>query len=362
MYWIIPLICLPFVAMRPTGKWRLIIGFIFSFCFLFALILCTYRNQVGTDWDNYYRTFASIGTLPLFQAGYEPLYELVIRLASNYNFSLLLAFNFLLICIPTYSAIWKFSPYPLLSLFLLYSYSLNSFGFGYRQDIAISLFFFAFLVLFGKLSLYYFTLILATLVHWSAIVVFFINPLVWFLKACKDPGFLSSLIKLKKILLFATFISLLVVLYSLFPQMAKYSKFLDDGVLYRNDLYALVGLLTRLVNTIIVSLVVLSLQRSKLTPSQTFFADVLERCSSALWIGFVIYLFSLPLGEVVQRLSRYFDIFSIVAVPLSISFIRTSYVRSCLFIFFVLIASLRIFIFFSILAPVEFVPYSSYLF
>ena len=103
------------------------------------LYFAGFRWETGTDWNNYIFYFRTVDQLksdvPVLV--YELLARTIKFIFGNYQFMLLITAA--LIITFTYKTISEFSPYPLFSVFLLYTYSLNSGGFGYRQDIAIAL-------------------------------------------------------------------------------------------------------------------------------------------------------------------------------------------------------------------------------
>lgn len=302
--------------------------FIFGFC---IIIFAGIRWETGTDWEDYLGAFNKVDTVNFGESGYELFYELFLRFSSflsgEYTLVLILTASiiFSLTCFPIY----KYSPFPLLSCLLLLSYSINSIGFGYRQDLAIAFTFFSTYFIINR-NLFYFILFIsiATLFHQSAIIflpAYWIGNLNW----NKKTFFLIIIITFVLYIL-STKLSLIATLYS-DSAAAKVSNYTDLSPEERsmNSGDPLIVLLRGLVNRIFIILpllfVLVSLRDNKLV--KIFF--------NLFAFGLVLYIILSPLGYVFLRFTRYYHIFHILLIPFIIYFSK-SYTRIALSVFYLI--------------------------
>jgi len=165
-YIIVFFICLLFSLLDFFVKSN-ILKYIMIFTFgIIIIVFAGIRWQIGTDWENYSTAFYTIQSIGFGKSGFEFFFELLLRTSIYFSggFTLFLFLNAIIIFLSTSYTLIKYSPFPLFSLLLLLSYSFNSSGFGYRQDIAISICFFsAYFIFERKLLLFILSVFIATL-------------------------------------------------------------------------------------------------------------------------------------------------------------------------------------------------------
>ena len=138
------------------------------------IIFAGIRWETGTDWENYQYYFKIIDIRPWGNTAMEVGYEFIVRafktlVSSEYTAFLIFCAAYIIIF--TYVVLYKLSPFPLFSLFLLFSYSFVGSGFGVRQDLSIALSLTA-LLFIQERSLPKFLLVVfaAALIHNSAVI------------------------------------------------------------------------------------------------------------------------------------------------------------------------------------------------
>lgn len=307
------------------NKMLLFFGLIFIF---FAGL----RWETGTDWDNYFDAFNSIENAEIGESGYEFFYELLLRfsmLLSN-EYTLVTFLTAIIILVLTTNTIKKYSPYPLFSLLLLLSYSINSIGFGYRQDLAISFCFFStYFILKRKLLLFCLLVLIAILFHQSAIIFL---PAYW----------VSQFIWNKKTIIYLTL--LIIIFYILFSQLASIASIYSQSAAYKVSNYSemsqeesLMGndsattlLFRGLINRILIFLPPLLILFSTKTRNSNFM-----HIFNIMFFGLVLFILLSPLGYVFLRFTRYYELYQILLIPLAIYF-STPKFRYLLISFYIL--------------------------
>lgn len=288
------------------------------------------RWETGTDWENYVFAFYVINNnTKLGVSGYELFYELFVFLSST----LIKKYTFILfttastIYLLTASSVKKYSPYPLFSFLLLLSYSINSSGFGYRQDLAIAITFFSlYYIINNKVYHFIALVIIATFFHQSAIIFL---PAYWIAKINWNRKKILILFFFLTIIYFlSNSVSDIAAIYSDTAEMkvSAYTELDEDQkTMGKGDPITLLikGLSNRLVLFIPALLV---FYKNK--------ENVLYKAILNIFIfGISLYIIFFPLGAVFLRFSRYFDIFHIVLIPLAIYFSKR-YTRFFLIIFY----------------------------
>ncbi|TLV00783.1 EpsG family protein [Dyadobacter luticola] len=143
---------------------------------IMMIIFAGLRWETGTDWPNYLRYFRIIDKLELGKTQMEKGYELIVRIYKftfGSNYTGFLFFNATILILITYLSVYRSSPYPIFSLFLLLSYSVVGSSFGVRQDLSICLILFSFTFIRDRaLVKFIICVFLATLIHNSAVIFF----------------------------------------------------------------------------------------------------------------------------------------------------------------------------------------------
>jgi hypothetical protein len=305
----------------------LVIGYGLIFIFFAGI-----RWETGTDWENYVFAFYVINNNPkLGNSGYEFFYEIFVYLSSflvkKYTFILFTTAT--TIYLFTLSSVKKYSPYPIFSFLLLLSYSINSSGFGYRQDLAIAIAFFSFyFIIKNQLFLFIVTIFIANLFHQSALIFF---PSYWIAKINWNT---------KKILLAILLLSFIYFISNKFSDLAsiysdtaayKVSSYTeldeDQKTMGKGDQITLLiqGLANRLV-IIIPAIIMIYKHKDNFIYKGVF---------NLFLFGIALYIIFTPLGVVFLRFTRYFDIFHILLVPLTVYFSRR-YLKLFLILFYLL--------------------------
>jgi hypothetical protein len=306
------------------------IAMILTYGFI-IIIFAGLRWETGTDWENYLTALTNVQNVDYGQSGYEFGYELLLRFASSLSnkYTLVLFITAIFIYSFTSGLLKKYSPYPLFSLLLLLSYSLNASGFGYRQDLAIALTFFSFhFIVEKKLIWYLFFIFLAIMFHQSAIIflpAFWIARINWNKKSL---FILISFIVLIKVLIWQ--LSQIVPIFSamaaskveIYSDLTPEEKNMNLGdpflILFR-------GLLNRSI-LILPPLILMYKKRDNLIFRGSF---------NLVLMGIVLFVIFHPLGAVFLRFTRYYDIFHIILISLMLSFSKANF-KILLFILYLL--------------------------
>ncbi len=278
------------------------------------IAFCGFRWEVGTDWENYYQTFANITNLEFGESGFEFLYEMIVRISRfmSDEYTILLITTATLIISFTYITLIFNSPYPIFSILLLFSYSLNSSGFGYRQDLAIALTFFSFFFVLNQKFYQFITLIFfACLFHQSAIIFL---PAYWIVRIKWNLKNLYILVVIITVFIVVlNKIGLLASLYSesALDKVSMYNELSPEekSMNYGNPVLILLrGLINR---SVLILPAVLFYFRNRENKKYTYVLNIVV-------FGVVLLIAFYPLGLVFQRFARYFDIFHILLIPLLI--------------------------------------------
>lgn len=341
-----------FSTSKYSEKVRLI--YFIGFC---ILLLSGLRWKTGTDWDNYYYYYrTNFDGTKIGHSGFEFFYELFIRLMYLYteSYSYVLFFTCLIIIICTYKTILKFSPYPIFSIFLLFTYSLNSSGFGYRQDIAIAITTFSVISVYKRNFIQFLILVLiASQFHQSAII---------FILAYWIPKFRWN--KRTVLLLIFGIVSLILIFSNITSLAGIYSDSaqdkidtytsgdFEDSVGDSSNPYVVLirGIFNRLFILIFILIILKIYIKKENVKHIIFFFN--------LYIfGFLIFITASPTAVVFIRFTRYFDMFFIILIPLCLYFIPPK-ARFNALILLLFYTSIK-FILFLYLDDKIFVPYNS---
>lgn len=295
-------------SQKNKGILILILSIIFI---LFASI----RWEVGTDWDQYLWFFNIIDKADFGKAGHEFLYEVLLRIAKflfgTYTGMLFLT-AFIIISL-TFRTIYKYSIYPILSILVLFAYSINASGFGYRQDIAIAITFFSFKFIYErKLIKFLVCILFATLFHQTAIiftVAYWIYSIKWTRK------YLILLIVSTVIGFFI--MNKLDFIAGLYTQSAqgKLDYYLEnkDETFGGGDSPVLIlirGIANRFFLLFLPLLIIFTKKNEKV--------EELKKLYNIFLFGFLFFLVFGSVAVVFLRFTRYFDIFQILVIPLTV--------------------------------------------
>ena len=329
---------------------------IYFFGFI-MMLLAGLRWNTGTDWDNYLYYFEyQVRDSTLGESGFEYFYELYIRfftfITNNYTW-VLISTAFIIIFL-TYKPILKFSPYPLFSLFLLYTYSFNSSGFGYRQDLAIAITTFSIIFVYNRKFLkFVFFVIIATFFHQSAIIFVFAYWIP-FIKWNRKTIFLIILGVFFLGLAFSNVTNLALAFSdTAHDKVEGYTTgSYEDSVGDTSNPYLVVirGISNRLFLLVYIIILVKKYVHKENIKNVMFFLNL-------YLFGLILFLIASPIAVVFVRFTRYFDMYFILLIPLCLYYIpkRVRFNAVIILLFYTLIK----FSLFLALDEKVFVPYKS---
>lgn len=324
---------------------------------IIMILLAGLRWKTGTDWENYLYYFDSqVRDSIIGKSGFEFFYESYIRLftlfTKNYSW-VLISTACIIICL-TYKSIIKYSPYPLFSIYLLYTYSFNSSGFGYRQDLAIAITTFSIVFVYKRKFLpFVIAVVIATLFHQSAII-FIVAYWIPFVKWNRKTIILICFGILCLGLVFSNVSSVA----SSFSDSAQgkvesyTSGSFEDSVGDSSNPYVVVlrGIANRAFILIYIIILVKNYIKKKNLKKVMFFLNL-------YLFGFTLFLLASPIAVVFVRFTRYFDMFFIILIPLCLYYIPPKVRFNALVI--LLIYTIMKFLFFLALDDKVFVPYNT---
>lgn len=292
---------------KIRGVLVFILGIIFI-CF------AGFRWNVGTDWEQYLWFFDKVHLSDFGNSGHEFLYEILLRV-SRYVFADyvgMLLLTAIIIVFFTFSSIGKYSVYPLFSILLLYAYSINSSGFGYRQDIAIAITFFSFRFIYRrKLIKFLISIVIATLFHQTAIIFIFAY---WIYKVRWTRKYLIALIGAVLVGYFLmTKLSFIASLYTESAQV-KLDYYMDN----KNETFGAGDSSTVLIRGIANRFFLLVLPLLVIFTCKNSRVEELKKLYNIFLFGFVFFIVFGSVAVVFLRFTRYFDIFQILVIPLTV--------------------------------------------
>ncbi|CAG5069896.1 hypothetical protein DYBT9623_02633 [Dyadobacter sp. CECT 9623] len=271
------------------------------------IVLAGLRWETGTDWPNYFRYFNTVEKVDYGRSTMEIGYESLVRsfkflFGAKYTGFLFICATFLISL--TYYTVYKVSPYPIFSLFLLLSYSVTGSSFGVRQDLSISLTLLSFIFI-EKRSFYRFAAIvfIASLLHNSAIVFFpayYLYKLKW--------NVLTALFFLFVLALSFYMSSYLIQTLGTMVSEQKTEFYMELGQEALEDPYTslMKGLSGRLLFLFILAPFVNYSEGGSKEFNGIFNLYV---------FGIILYTIFTPISPVFSRIARSYDIFQILAIP-----------------------------------------------
>lgn len=326
------------------------IGFLeIIFCLLPLLLLVSIRT-VGFDYEAYanaydylhYTEITNILNDIQFEAGY-----VLLNIISP-TFIFLIFFLGLVTLTIKYKAIYSLSPYPVVSILLLFLAYLLNFEMGQiRQALAMSLALYSIQFYKSKKKFIFYVLI-AILFHYSAIIFLFIL-------------FIPK--KIKKLNFYAMSLIVAVFLYfTIEPLFVKISNYLPGFgaaklMYYYEDEKGQIG----------ISLPLVSLKFLLLFLFLSFKSRIIELCKPLYEYIFNIYFLSVFIyiafaffPQIAGRGGVYFSIFDIILIPIILKAIKNPYFRVLTFVLFSIIYGIM-FTNFLNTWEISFIPYQSWI-
>lgn len=296
-------------------KSKIIKNFLLYVLAMIFIIFSSIRWNVGTDWSPYLYFFEIVENVSIGEAGYEILYELLQRFVQVFsnNYSIMLLFTAITIVGFTYYTVRQYSYYPAISILILYAYSINSSGFGYRQDIAIAICFFSFNFIFKrKLISFTISVIIASLFHQSAIVFIFAY---WYYNIKWTKNYIIVL--LTAIIIGYLMSSQLGYIAGLYNESAegKIAEYLETSdQTYGDGSSPLIRFIRGLSNRLFLLFLPLLIIYKNPHPQ----VENLKRLYNLFLLGFIFYIIFGSISTVFIRFSRYYDMFQILVIPMTL--------------------------------------------
>jgi len=305
-------------------------AFFFIILSFLLFLLSFLRWETGTDWEPYITFFNSSDEWFIegdFEWGFARFNEFVKIYFDNYTFFLFLL-GTIIFCLQS-AAILKFSPYPILSLLVLWS---TIFGnvFFVRQTVATIFLFFSIRYIQEKKFWSFLAMIfLAMLFHRTSIVFI----LAWWIYKLR-------LKPITLIIYVAISLSLSVLLGKLFESLGEFA----GGVvqqkidLYLSDSENSFGSKTSvaeivakgIINKIFIFGIVTSML-GKITDKEPEFRGYFN----LYWAGIVIYFSVVSISIVLVRFALVYDMVLIIIIPFVLKYTENPYGRFFMFLMFV---------------------------
>lgn len=146
---------------------------IFRFLIMFFFVLSFIRYERGTDWDAYYSFFTSNETYAEFKSYlFEPFFTLlnyIIKSITDKYYILLMVLSLIIFTLKS-KIIWMYSPYPYMSILILYALYRGDIFFV-RETIAIALCLYSIKYIVQQKKIHYVVcIVIASLFHASSII------------------------------------------------------------------------------------------------------------------------------------------------------------------------------------------------
>jgi hypothetical protein len=289
-----------------SGRRKIVTIFLVASLGLAVILIAGMRWETGTDWITYRYFFETIETRNWSSSGMELGYEMLVRffkmLSGEQTVFLFFCASFIVLL--TYYTLYKHSPYPLFSLFLLISYSLVGIGFGVRQDLAIAITLFSITYIIDR-SLIKFVLLvsLAAFIHKSSLIflpAYYLYNFRWNLVKALTAISISIICVLMSETIMQTFGSLV--------EERKAELYMEMGMDMVQDPYT--SLVKGLSGRFLFLLITIGFV--KYDDENKIYNGIFN-----LYVfGILIYVTFSPINLIFSRLARPYDIFQIIILPL----------------------------------------------
>ncbi len=304
--------------------------------FLFFL-LSFLRWETGTDWINYTNLFNRSYYWFLeteFEWGYSRLNEFVKIYFDSFTVLLFIMGSILFFF--QNKAILRFSPYPLISLFFLWSISFANTLF-IRQSVSTMILFYSIrYIQEKKLSKFLLMILLATLFHRSSLIFI----IAWWIYHIKiKPLYMLIFILVS--------VSTSVLVASLFESLTVYlgGDIADKITIYLEDEGSTQGVKTSLIEIIIkgfankILIFLIGLHLIIKNKDDIYIRGYFN----IYWVGMFIYFSTITISIAFIRLSFAFDMVQILILPFYFKSIKNFHFKNIVFFVFILYLSLRLY-------------------
>lgn len=316
---------------------------LFSMLVLLFWIMSFIRWETGTDWQAYEGFFnwsSEWGKETVFEPGFAFLNTLVRQFTDNYTVMLCLEGG--LIALFTALAIRRFSPFPLLSIFIVWCTLLGNVMFV-RQAIATSILFYSVRYIIDKEKINFLIwVLLATLIHRTSLIfllawpIFHLRwPMLWMWGGLTIAIILSTVIG-----------QLFMSVSSLFGEViqTKINLYLgegsDDNTFGTGFSMAMIiakGLINKAFILLIGWFTVRHLDPKQYPHVRGFF--------NLFWFGCIIFFMTIPISTGMARFSYSYDIMQVVLIPYIFIAIRSLPWKIAIFLTLTAYLAMRMFVY-----------------
>lgn len=282
-----------------------------SCIFLLSVVLGATRNQVGTDWEQYYYLFVDNTSFSdyfevntVYETGYMALNYAAHLISDEY--AMLLFLMTVIICVLKYKTFFSIAQYPLVVIMLDFSYNLGNI-FSVRQSIAVAIILFSVLYIIKKKPMRFtITFLLANFFHRTAIV--FLPAYFLFYKKINTR-------KLLILLLISLILGFLFsnVFMSVISTLTTNSFFVEKFIMYSSNVDSSYGSAldstTRIIMSTLKKAAVLILLWSLKKKADRIY-PYYNGLFNLYFVSNVLYLFFVPIApEIALRIVPYYNVF-----------------------------------------------------
>lgn len=300
--------------------------------------LSFFRWGVGTDWENYYLLFKTKSLSEMYQVneiGFKLLNLFVGKITSSYTIMLWVLATILFLF--KYTTIWSLSYYPMIALLLSFSYYRGDIYF-IRQHIAAAICLFALkYYLNNKLKKFVLVVILAVLIHSSAIVFLLILAL-------KNKNVLSRSFYLKALIIALIFIPMMKEIMLFLGEKLmflgvygyKIKRYIEAGhaLFGANVNNIIVHYASAISNKIFITLF-LGINLKKMTIKDRELYNI-------YYTGTIIYILLVGVSSQILRVNIYFEIVSVILLSNYVRYIKNKTNKIIYLIFISVYAYLKL--------------------
>lgn len=292
-----------------SGKTRQLLLMIMGFIGLIIILVAGLRTDTGTDWFNYKYYFSTIENIPFMRSAMEPGYEILVRsfkLVFGQDYTPFLLFFATCIVTITYFFLYKYSPFPIFSIFLLMSYSMVGSGFGVRQDLAICFSLIAFTFIEQR-QVYKFLgiMLLAATIHNSALAfvpAYWIYTFKW--------NALYVVICVTILVVAVAFSDKILNLFGTVIASRKIQLYMEEGMEKVDNSY--MALIKGLSGRLFFLTILIWFVKYRGEENELF-----NGIFNLYVFGIMLFIIFSPISIIFGRLARYYDIYQIVLIPLA---------------------------------------------
>lgn len=307
---------------------RVIIYWFWIFAFF---VLSFIRWEKGTDWGNYYDFFTTVQWDPNYTEGYEWGFEFLNNIVGRFtdNYSVMLFFSALILYYFQSLAIKRMSPYPLVSVFVLWALYWGNIFFV-RQWIGIAILLYSIKYIERRcFSKFLLLVILATGFHrvcWLFLVAWWIWDIRWSVRT-------QLLILFGCIGLSSVFAYVLQLLGPVLGSVveAKFALYLsEDYNQGQAESMNMTFILIRgFVNKVMILLFAMWMKKRIVKDYPQFYHYI-----NLFWFGSILYFMALPISVAFARITYPFDFVQVIIFPFLLKGVKDKILRMAMFFVF----------------------------